>query len=197
MIEPMNSLHPHAGWTAERVEVLTRLWKDGRSCSEIARKLGGVTRNACIGKIHRLGLMGRIQAYKPGRPFAAPKAPRPPPPPKAPKEARPKAALKIAGRGAVFVEAEARLPRATVPECEEARGSETILTLRPRMCRWPIGDTRDPDFSFCGCDAPDGPYCTTSLDANGRSHRDRAYQQSTPSKRAIEPLQARAKARFA
>ncbi|MGB1463942.1 MAG: GcrA family cell cycle regulator, partial [Parvibaculales bacterium] len=46
-------------WTDERVEMLKQLWTDGLSASQIARKMGGVTRNAVIGKVHRLGLSGR------------------------------------------------------------------------------------------------------------------------------------------
>ena len=46
-------------WTEERVEMLKQLWTDGLSASQIARKMGGVTRNAVIGKVHRLGLSGR------------------------------------------------------------------------------------------------------------------------------------------
>ena len=46
-------------WTDERVETLKKLWTEGLSASQIAQKLGGVTRNAVIGKVHRLGLSGR------------------------------------------------------------------------------------------------------------------------------------------
>ena len=47
------------GWTEERVELLKKLWSDGLSASQIAGRLGGITRNAVIGKVHRLGLAGR------------------------------------------------------------------------------------------------------------------------------------------
>ena len=47
------------GWTEERVEILKKLWADGLSASQIAGRLGGITRNAVIGKVHRLGLAGR------------------------------------------------------------------------------------------------------------------------------------------
>ncbi len=49
-------------WTEERVALLRRLWEDGQSASKIAAQLGGVTRNAVIGKVHRLGLAGRVKA---------------------------------------------------------------------------------------------------------------------------------------
>src|SRR5690606_10360477 len=48
-------------WTDERVELLKRLWADGLSASQIAGELGGVTRNAVIGKVHRLSLSGRAK----------------------------------------------------------------------------------------------------------------------------------------
>lgn len=46
-------------WTDERIETLTRMWSAGQSASQIAKELGGVTRNAVIGKVHRLGLSNR------------------------------------------------------------------------------------------------------------------------------------------
>ncbi|HEY9218643.1 MAG TPA: GcrA family cell cycle regulator, partial [Phenylobacterium sp.] len=63
------------GWTEERVEILKKLWQDGLSASQIAKQLGGVTRNAVIGKVHRLGLSGRAAPSKPARTTF--KAPRP------------------------------------------------------------------------------------------------------------------------
>ena len=49
-------------WTEERVELLKKLWADGLSASQIAAELGGITRNAVIGKVHRLGLSGRAKS---------------------------------------------------------------------------------------------------------------------------------------
>ncbi|MEC8197651.1 MAG: GcrA family cell cycle regulator, partial [Pseudomonadota bacterium] len=46
-------------WTDERVELLKKMWGEGQSASQIAKELGGVTRNAVIGKVHRLGLSNR------------------------------------------------------------------------------------------------------------------------------------------
>ncbi|MDI6625357.1 MAG: GcrA family cell cycle regulator, partial [Brevundimonas sp.] len=49
-----------AGWTEDRVGALKKLWLEGQSASQIAKQLGGgVTRNAVIGKVHRLGLSNR------------------------------------------------------------------------------------------------------------------------------------------
>ena len=58
-------------WTEDRVETLKKLWADGLSASQIAKQLGGVTRNAVIGKVHRLGLSGRATPSRPARRPAA------------------------------------------------------------------------------------------------------------------------------
>src|ERR1044071_2868011 len=65
-------------WTDERVELLKKLWADGLSASQIAARMGGVTRNAVIGKVHRLGLSGRAKTA------AAPAQPRSKKPARAP-----------------------------------------------------------------------------------------------------------------
>ena len=66
------------GWTDERVELLKKLWLEGLAASQIAKQLGGVTRNAVIGKVHRLGLSGRATPSQPSRPtFKTPRPPRP------------------------------------------------------------------------------------------------------------------------
>ena len=46
-------------WSEERVAVLKKMWLEGKSASEIAKELGEITRNAVIGKVHRLGLSNR------------------------------------------------------------------------------------------------------------------------------------------
>ena len=91
-------------WTDERVETLKRMWNEGQSASQIAKELGGVTRNAVIGKVHRLGLSNRVGGKDDedeGTPVAAPAqaakpdlAPRPEPAPRseAPRAAAPAAA---------------------------------------------------------------------------------------------------------
>src|SRR5207342_1846126 len=63
-------------WTDERVEMLKKLWADGLSASQIAAELGGITRNAVIGKVHRLGLSGR--AKSPSSAAPRPRKPRAP-----------------------------------------------------------------------------------------------------------------------
>lgn len=78
-------------WTDERVEKLKKMWADEHSASEIAKELGGVTRNAVIGKVHRLGLSNRATSNRGATAKAAPKervaaaAPKPAPKPAAAK----------------------------------------------------------------------------------------------------------------
>jgi len=55
----------HMAWTDDRVEILKKMWGEGKSASQIAKELGGVTRNAVIGKVHRLGLSNRATTTKP------------------------------------------------------------------------------------------------------------------------------------
>lgn len=141
-------------WTEDRVEVLKKLWAEGHSASQIAKQLGGVTRNAVIGKVHRLGLSGRAT---PSRPVKRP-----------PRLARPKP--KVLPDGTVKLPASAKADQlrpseknamlAALPPLEQEDGkAATILTVRDSMCKWPIGDPADPNFAFCGRKAIDGPYC--------------------------------------
>ena len=64
-------------WTDERVELLKKLWSDGLSASQIAAELGGITRNAVIGKVHRLGLSGRAKSASSRRRRASARRARP------------------------------------------------------------------------------------------------------------------------
>ena len=155
------------GWTDERVDTLKKLWQDGLSASQIAKQLGGVTRNAVIGKVHRLGLSGRAIPSKPARPVF--KAPRP----QRAAAAAPSAPRRIAEP----VEAEAAAPvPVPVRYVDEAPGSATVLTLGAHMCKWPIGDPSSDGFTFCGRRCSDGPYCT--------EHARVAYQPAQSKKRA-------------
>ena len=137
------------GWTDERVETLKKLWLDGLSASQIAKQLGGVTRNAVIGKVHRLGLSGRATPSQPARTTF--KAPRPArtAPPQAPR------------RMAAPVSAQSPVPVAPRPIVyDEQPGSATVLTLGAHMCKWPIGDPSADTFTFCGKRIDgDGSYC--------------------------------------
>lgn len=144
-------------WTDERVELLKKLWSDGLSASQIAAELGGVTRNAVIGKVHRLGLSGRAKA------IASP-APRPRKPRPAPSAAamRPMVqgnnALAPVMRPAIEPEPEVLPdPVANVIAMGERC---TILDLTEFTCRWPVGEPGKSDFFYCGSRTKTGlPYC--------------------------------------
>jgi GcrA cell cycle regulator len=148
-------------WTDERVELLKKLWSDGLSASQIAAEIGNVTRNAVIGKVHRLGLSGRGKAKSPStaqRPrkiTRAPSAPAPLPP-----TSRANNVVLTPVPAAAHVEPEPDLPAIdddiVVPMSERV----TIMDLRESMCRWPMGDPTKPDFRFCGARSSAGlPYC--------------------------------------
>ncbi|MFW2544338.1 GcrA family cell cycle regulator [Primorskyibacter sp. 2E107] len=79
-------------WTDERVELLKKMWGEGQSASQIAKELGGVTRNAVIGKVHRLGLSNRAGGAAPAA--AAPAEPKPKAKPE-PKKVKPKQEVKV------------------------------------------------------------------------------------------------------
>ena len=144
-------------WTEDRVEVLKKLWAEGHSASQIAKELGGVTRNAVIGKVHRLGLSGRAT---PSRPVKRPPRLARPKPRVQPDGSviTPKPQRVVAEPDLKQVEKTAMLT--TLPPQPLADGeAATILTLRDSMCKWPIGDPADPKFAFCGRKATSGPYC--------------------------------------
>lgn len=150
-------------WDDERVELLERLWGEGLSASQIASKMGGVTRNAVIGKVHRLGLSGRATPAKPQRGCG----------------------LDHAGEDFVARRREPSM-KPIVPEPEfaaplvlESGDRTTVPTLKTNMCKWPIGDPARDDFHFCGQPTSTGKsYCAY--------HARLAFQPAQP-RRAVEP----------
>lgn len=164
----------NAGWTEDRVGALKKLWLEGQSASQIAKALGGgVTRNAVIGKVHRLGLSGRAAPSTPARTTfrtarpsttkaaaaAAATAAAPAAAPAQPTQApsAPRRIEAVAPRPAA-VPSQVAQPSAPVP-MPELPGTATVLTLGAHMCKWPIGDPSSREFSFCGRRASEGVYC--------------------------------------
>lgn len=205
-------------WSPERLDLLRSLWAERVPCSDIARKLGGVTRSAVIGKAHRLGLESRARV-------AQPPAPKPVPQPRDPNDKRPRpggsdfwtpertealirafkeeksfaqiakavgdgctrnqamgkaARLGLPPRGALSdvsrFNARTRRPKSkagqppkvpvalVAPPPIDEPGLATVLTARARHCRWPIGEPRADDFTFCGRQVvPGRPYCPSHL----------------------------------
>ncbi|MGI4879903.1 MAG: GcrA family cell cycle regulator [Janthinobacterium lividum] len=160
-------------WTDERIALLRTSWESGMTASQIAEALGeGVTRNAVIGKAHRLGLEARPSPVKvgeivedlvdgvvaavegvigaAGEAIAAVVAPRP----AAKRPARPVAPAKPA--------------------------KTTLLDLSEKVCKWPIGHPGETDFHFCGKPSQTGfPYCT--------EHCAIAYQAQLPRRDRSRP----------
>ncbi|MEO1280999.1 MAG: GcrA family cell cycle regulator [Pseudomonadota bacterium] len=152
-------------WTDERVDLLKKLWSEGLSASQIAGRLGGVTRNAVIGKVHRLGLSGRATTsrIKSMRPRS-----RVPAAPKRQIKSRFAAGGNPAVRALYEPTAEPFQPAADelVIPMEERK---SIQSLSESCCRWPIGDPQNGDFHFCGkTKVPGLPYC--------EYHARRAFQ---------------------
>ncbi|MDJ0825229.1 MAG: GcrA family cell cycle regulator [Rhodobacter sp.] len=164
-------------WTDERVELLKKMWGEGQSASQIAKELGGVTRNAVIGKVHRLGLSNRVG----GAPTATAAKPA----------AKEKTAAKAEPAAATPAETDAAEPAQVTPisrkpiipagqplppqpsaneispealanvrEIEKKAKKISLMELTERTCKWPIGDPATEDFWFCGLAVQPGkPYC--------------------------------------
>lgn len=116
-------------WTDERIATLRKMWEGGATASEIATELGGVSRNAVIGKAHRLGLKARPSPVKANeKKKAAAPAPKKPaaPPPAAPRAAEP------AERAAPAQPAERPAPRAAAPVAARAEpAAESAASSQP------------------------------------------------------------------
>ena len=147
-------------WTDDRVEVLKKLWAEGLSASQIAARLGGVTRNAVIGKVHRLGLSGRATPSRTPRP--KPRRTREP--------SHPSKISSFRTAGATALKVDTEIDSHPIIEAEPAPLREVstpssgercnILQLSDKTCRWPIGDPGSEDFCFCGATPKAGqPYC--------------------------------------
>lgn len=166
-------------WTDERVEVLKKMWGEGQSASVIAKELGGVTRNAVIGKVHRLGLSNRVTSTtaKPAakgkiKTQAKPKSTATSTPSKhgvtisaEPVRITPPAVRRIIPAGqplppqpsANEISPEAL---AKVNEIEKTAKKIGLMELTEKTCKWPVGDPATDDFWFCGLGVKTGkPYC--------------------------------------
>jgi len=147
-----------SNWSDDRIEHLKSLWQDGLSASQVASALGDVTRNAVLGKLHRLGLLASSAGTRPARP-----------------------------RASSLRRRVSRTPKISLPEpvaepnpftFEDGRFA-TVVTVNDRMCRWPIGDPKGKDFHFCGQGPKTGScYC--------EAHTQRAHQPG-PTRRRRKP----------
>jgi len=141
-------------WADDSVTLLASLWADGLSASQIAAELGGgVSRNAVIGKLHRIGLTGANGGSKPHKAHLAPATvPQARPyrrrqPVSTPDGALPAEPLPLVSLDDLAIPVEQR---------------RTLHQLTDMTCRWPVGDIGSPSFFFCGGPADNiktGPYC--------------------------------------
>jgi GcrA cell cycle regulator len=164
-------------WSDERVEQLKKLWESGLSASQIAAELGNVTRNAVIGKVHRLGLSGRAKSPA----ATAPRQRKPRPAPHMMRVSRPVSRGNTALAHAFEFEIEPD-PIAydnVVPMSQRL----SLLELNEATCHWPVGDPASPDFFFCGGKALSGlPYCVqhSRIAYQPAADRRRQPNKSTP-----------------
>jgi GcrA cell cycle regulator len=166
-------------WNDERVELLKKFWAEGLSASQIASKMGGVTRNAVIGKVHRLGLSGRAAPAKPQRGCDTPGY-----------SAEPAQPAVFARKAIETIIDE---PEFVAPVILTGGDMTTVATLKGNMCKWPIGDPAKDDFHFCGQSAPSGkPYCSYHAHIAFQPAQRRPDRPAVPPQRIIADPKRRA-----
>lgn len=165
-------------WTEERINTAVKLWKNGRSAGDIAERLGDVSRNAVVGKLHRMGLKRsegpsiprpkREKTY--GRKHQA-------------KNLKHSAAVRavtqkvtvapVKGGPVPESEANTSIPMPVLPKGE----TRSILTVGTRECRFPLwgaDDTVTKDSPLCGAPTQSGrPYCNHHHQLCWRPHVSR------------------------
>lgn len=160
-------------WTDERIHELKRLWARGESASLIAATLGGVTRNAIIGKVHRLGLSGRATMSRDNKSRRQARARRKDPKPVQPTKTR-------AAVASLFSKPE---PLPSQQATDVARVA--FVDLGEHQCRWGVGDPQHANFGFCGAEKVPGlSYCS--------HHARRAY--APKGNRSVDRPQLRVRA---
>ncbi|MGB0681504.1 MAG: GcrA family cell cycle regulator [Magnetovibrionaceae bacterium] len=167
-------------WNATRVNALIALWNEGISTSEIGNRLG-VTKNAVVGKVHRLGLPKRQSPIRTSS--GGPAKPRA-------KAAKPKTRAKVASPSASpsaphHAPTPKRSPqpsaqKRTLAEADAQAVGVELTDLKSGMCCWPIGEPGTEEFKFCGNSAVEGrPYCEAHCEVayvRGRDRRDRSTE---------------------
>jgi len=128
-------------WTSEKVEKLKELWSKGHTASQIAEALGDTTRNAVIGKAHRLNL----EARAPSKQSTANKS----------REIR-----QVSKRTPQPMSRKARFQSILLDKNFEAENPKSLEELTEETCKWPIGHPNEEKFYFCGRKPEsDFPYC--------------------------------------
>ena len=128
-------------WTPERAEKLKELWKKGHTASQIASLLGNTTRNAVIGKAHRLNLEARAISKR-----SVPKV-------NTENNVKPETKIQKHGR-------KARFKALLLDKSFEQENPKKLEELTDETCRWPIGHPYEETFYFCGRKSMEKfPYC--------------------------------------
>ena len=123
-------------WTHDRIEQLKKLWEAGYTASSIATELGGITRNAVIGKAHRLGLSGRMKSKSKI------------------------SSVSIVRKRKIPNNKNSKVIELTTT-ATEPMNPVSFANIKDGLCRWPIGEPEDIDFKFCGRKCDEGmTYCT-------------------------------------
>jgi GcrA cell cycle regulator len=127
-------------WTDEKVEKLRQLWTKGHTASQIAEALGDTTRNAVIGKAHRLNLEARAASKQSGASTTSQNRP-----------------IK---RGPAPTSRKAKFQSILLDKNFEPENPKSLEDLTDQTCKWPIGHPNEEKFYFCGR-KPEGefPYC--------------------------------------
>ena len=127
-------------WTDEKVEKLKNLWTKGHTASQIAELLGDTTRNAVIGKAHRLNLEARAPSKNAGAPIYS--------------------NLRLDKRSPAPTTRKAKFQSILLDKNFEPENPKSLENLTDETCKWPIGHPNEEKFYFCGR-KPEGefPYC--------------------------------------
>lgn len=140
-------------WTDERISELTKLWNDGLSTAEIGKMLG-ISKNAVVGKAHRLRLSSRPSPIR--RMAMRPLTPR------MPREPRSTSAPALPASVAMTPPRQSQSHATPTPAPAKIRVETPVLQLSNQRCMWPVGHPGDGDFHFCGERSLVGkPYCAT------------------------------------
>ena len=120
-------------WTNDKIELLKRLWDEGLTASRIAHEIGDMTRNAVIGKAHRLGLSGRMQSKSKNSSISIVRK------------------KKNSPYNKKIIEISTQV--------DEPMNPTPFLDIKDGMCRWPLGEPGENDFKFCGRGTNEKVYC--------------------------------------
>jgi len=187
-------------WTEQQIQMLKDMWGHGFSASEIAGRLGGgLTRNAVIGKAHRLKLSSQLASAQSGEEgvsrAAAAEGLAPMKSSRKRVMLRPLPVLPVAPSTTVKA-LNNKGTASAFSSFDNIKRTEGVAVTKAgeRHCRWPVGDPRSPDFRFCGCMAYEGlPYCIdharVAYQNVGKKHR--ATETDTPSTDFRLPGQSR------